>query len=125
MEPKGSDQNGQGSGRQESFVVKAAESPGTATLLLYSTDESAKAEHQSRIQSLLLPTDAAGTSDGTILKPFLIKGGRFIVEADISNLETVMFSIRGVINSKNIPEVFQAAEDFLKKTISDNGHSGN
>jgi hypothetical protein len=70
-------------------------------------------------------TATAKTSDGTILKPFLIDGGRFIVEADISNLEHVLFSIRGEVNSKNISDVLQTADIFFKEIINDHKHLGN
>ena len=64
-------------------------------------------------------TGATANSDGTIVKPFLIDGGRFVVEANVTDLENVMFSIRGEIDSKNVPSVFQIAERFLAQIISD------
>ena len=70
-------------------------------------------------------TATTETSDGTILKPFLIDGGRFIVEVDISNLEYVLFSIRGEVNCKSIPDVLQTADTFLKQIINDKKYSGN
>lgn len=56
-----------------------------------------------------------GNIDGTVLKPFIIDDGRFIVEVNITNLENVMFSIRGVIDSKSLPDMFQTAEKFFNK----------
>ena len=62
---------------------------------------------------------AAGTSDGTIIKPFLIDGGRFIVELDVSDLKNVMFSIRGEIDSEKIHEVLIIAENHFRKIINE------
>jgi len=63
-------------------------------------------------------TATAANSEGTILKPFHIEGGRFIIEAEISNLEHVLLSIRGAVDSKNISDMFQTAEVFLEKIIN-------
>ena len=64
------------------------------------------------------------SSDGTILKPFLIEGGHFIVEVNVTDgVEHTMFSIRGVVDSKNISDMFQTAESFLSKVINDSRHS--
>lgn len=64
-------------------------------------------------------------NDGTIRKPFLIDGGRFIVEVNVTDgIENTMFSLRGVVDSNSISNVFQAAEKFLRQTISDSGESG-
>lgn len=65
-------------------------------------------------------------SDGTITKPFLIDGGHFIVEVDLTDgIEHTMFSIRGVIDSKNISDMLQTAASFLRQTVSDSGRSDN
>jgi hypothetical protein len=95
------------------------------TIKLYSK-ESALAESQDRIGSIIAKqgTTITEDSDEAILKPFLIDGGRFIVEADVTNLESVMFSIRGEIDSKSITNMFRTSEMFLKKIINDNGRSG-
>lgn len=60
-------------------------------------------------------TVIAGTNDGTILKAFLIDGGRFIVEVNVTDeVENTMFSIRGVVNYNNISNVLQTAENVFK-----------
>lgn len=62
----------------------------------------------------------AEPNDGTIRKSFLIDGGRFIVEVNVTDgVENTMFSIRGVVSSNNIPNMLQIAEAFLNQTISD------
>lgn len=67
----------------------------------------------------------AEPNDGTIRKSFLIDGGRFIVEVNVTDgVENTMFSIRGVVDSKNIPVMLQTSEQFLKEVISSKGCSG-
>lgn len=62
----------------------------------------------------------AEPNDGTIRKSFLIDGGRFIVEVNVTDgVENTMFSIRGVVSSNNISNMLQTAEAFLNQTISD------
>ena len=104
-EQKETDLNGQGSVQQND------DSP---ISILYPTKESALAESKSRLIS----------KDGTIIKPFLIDGGHFIVEVNVTDgVAHTMFSIRGVIDSNNISDMFQTAEGFLRKVVSDSKHS--
>lgn len=78
-------------------------------------------EHSEFVRSC--PVNVA-SNDGTITKPFLIEGGRYIVEINLEDgLEFTAFSIRGVVNSKRISDVLQSAELFISKTINDSKHS--
>lgn len=66
------------------------------------------------------------SSNGTVIKPFLIEGGRFVVAVDTTEgKEHFMFSIRWEIDSRNVSEVLKTAEMFLQKCINDNEHLGN
>ena len=66
-------------------------------------------------------TATAGTSDGTITKPFLIDDGHCVVEFDATtNPQRIMFSIRGVGSRKGLFDAIKTAEDFLYKTLIDN-----
>ncbi|MBU2701657.1 hypothetical protein Ga0466249_002776 [Sporomusaceae bacterium BoRhaA] len=82
-------------------------------------------KYKKRISSLR-SCPAKVSSDGTILKPFLIEGGRYIVEVNLDDgFENVTFSIRGVVDYKGLSDVLRSAEKFLSKTISGSKHSGN
>ncbi|MBP2664958.1 MAG: hypothetical protein H6Q71_2906 [Firmicutes bacterium] len=64
----------------------------------------------------------AGTSDRTIMKPFLIGGGWFIVEMIITNSDKVAFSVRGVVEPEKLSDVLQQATEFIQERINDNKH---
>ena len=71
-------------------------------------------------------TATTGNSDGTILKPFLIDGGRYIVEVNLEDgLQYTAFSIRGVVDHVKIHDVLRSAEQFLGEIINDSKHSKN
>lgn len=65
-------------------------------------------------------TVTTGNSDAKVLKAFIINDGRFIIEVDVTNLENIMFSIRGVIDFKSLPDMFHTADNFLKQIINGN-----
>ena len=63
-----------------------------------------------------------GTSDGAIIKPFLIDGGQLVVEVDATtnaHNNLIMFCIRGVCSRQGVFDGIKTAEVFLVKSLND------